>query len=227
MLPPDGTPSAEAARVDAGDGRASALTGRGAGATLPAVKKRVVVVDNYDSFTYNLVQYIETLGGECDVRLNDRVTVQEIRAAAPAGVLLSPGPGNPDEAGVTLAVIQQLAGELPIFGVCLGHQAIGQAFGGKVVRAPELMHGKTSAIEHDGRTIFQGVPSPFEATRYHSLIVEEAGFPDALEVTARTHKGEIMGLRHRKLAVEGVQFHPESILTDHGLRLIENWLGSL
>ncbi len=191
------------------------------------MKKRVVVVDNYDSFTYNLVQYVETLGGECDVRLNDRVTVDEIRQARPAGVLLSPGPGNPDEAGVTLSVIRELAGEVPIFGVCLGHQAIGQAFGGNVVRAPELMHGKTSGIEHDGRGIFQGVPSPFEATRYHSLIVEEKGFPDALEVTARTAKGEIMGLRHRKLAVEGVQFHPESILTDHGLRLIENWLGSL
>jgi anthranilate synthase/aminodeoxychorismate synthase-like glutamine amidotransferase len=203
------------------------LTREVVGATLPPVKKRVVVVDNYDSFTYNLVQYIETLGGECDVRLNDRVTVQEIREAKPSGVLLSPGPGNPDEAGVTLAVIEQLSGELPIFGVCLGHQAIGQAFGGKVVRAPELMHGKTSGIEHDGRGIFQGVPSPFEATRYHSLIVEEAGFPAALEVTARTKNGEIMGLRHRTLAVEGVQFHPESILTDHGLRLIENWLGSL
>ncbi len=197
------------------------------GATLPPVKKRVVVVDNYDSFTYNLVQYVETLGGECDVRLNDRVTVDEIRQAKPAGVLLSPGPGNPDEAGVTLAVIRELAGELPIFGVCLGHQAIGQAFGGKVVRAPELMHGKTSGIEHDGRGIFQGLPSPFEATRYHSLIVEEAGFPEALEVSARTAKGEIMGLRHRQHAVEGVQFHPESILTDHGLRMIENWLGSL
>jgi len=203
------------------------LTGWGASATLPPVKKRVVVVDNYDSFTYNLVQYVETLGGECDVRLNDRVTVEEIRAAKPDGVLLSPGPGNPDEAGVTLAVIEQLSGKLPIFGVCLGHQAIGQAFGGKVVRAPELMHGKTSGIQHDGRTIFHGIPSPFEATRYHSLIVEEAGFPAALEVTARTAKGEIMGLRHREFAVEGVQFHPESILTDHGLRLIENWLGSL
>jgi len=191
------------------------------------VKKRVVVVDNYDSFTYNLVQYIESLGGQCEVRLNDRVTVEQIRSASPDGVLLSPGPGNPDEAGVTLSVIEQLSGTVPIFGVCLGHQSIGQAFGGKVIRAPELMHGKTSGIEHDGRTIYQGLPSPFEATRYHSLIVEEASFPDVLEVTARTQKGEIMGLRHRKFAVEGVQFHPESILTDHGLRLIENWLGSL
>ncbi|MEI9951349.1 MAG: aminodeoxychorismate/anthranilate synthase component II [Pseudomonadota bacterium] len=203
------------------------MTERSLGATFPPVKKRVVVVDNYDSFTYNLVQYIESLGGECDVRLNDRVSVEQIREARPAGVLLSPGPGTPDDAGVTLAVIEQLSGSLPIFGVCLGHQAIGQAFGGKVIRAPELMHGKTSGIEHDGRTIYQGLPSPFEATRYHSLIVEEASFPDALEVTSRTKKGEIMGLRHRKFAVEGVQFHPESILTDHGLRLIENWLGSL
>lgn len=203
------------------------MTDRGASATLRAVKKRVVVVDNYDSFTYNLVQYIESLGGQCEVRLNDRVTVEQIRSASPDGVLLSPGPGNPDEAGVTLSVIEQLSGTVPIFGVCLGHQSIGQAFGGKVIRAPELMHGKTSGIEHDGRTIYQGLPSPFEATRYHSLIVEEASFPDVLEVTARTQKGEIMGLRHRKFAVEGVQFHPESILTDHGLRLIENWLGSL
>ena len=203
------------------------MTERGVGVTLRAVKTRVVVVDNYDSFTYNLVQYIESLGGDCDVRLNDRVTVEQIREARPDGVLLSPGPGNPDEAGVTLSVIEQLSGTLPIFGVCLGHQAIGQAFGGKVIRAPELMHGKTSGILHDGRTIYQGLPSPFEATRYHSLIVEEASFPAVLEVTARTQKGEIMGLRHRTLAVEGVQFHPESILTDHGLRLIENWLGSL
>jgi para-aminobenzoate synthetase component 2 len=203
------------------------LTKRASDATLPPVKKRVVVVDNYDSFTYNLVQYVETLGGECDVRLNDRVTVDEILNAKPAGILLSPGPGNPDEAGITLSVIAELAGKLPIFGVCLGHQAIGQAFGGKVVRAPELMHGKTSGILHDGRSIFQGLPSPFEATRYHSLIVEEAGFPAALEITARTQKGEIMGLRHREWAVEGVQFHPESILTDHGLRMIENWLSSL
>jgi para-aminobenzoate synthetase component II len=191
------------------------------------VKKRVVVIDNYDSFTYNLVQYVETLGGECDVRLNDRVTVEEIAESKPAGILLSPGPGNPDDAGVTLSVIQKLSGKLPIFGVCLGHQAIGQAFGGNVIRAPELMHGKTSGILHDGRSIFQGLPSPFEATRYHSLIVEEASFPAVLEVTARTQKGEIMGLRHRDFAVEGVQFHPESILTDHGLRIIENWLASL
>jgi len=204
-----------------------ALTGLTADATLPAVKKRVVVVDNYDSFTYNLVQYLETLGGECDVRLNDRVTAAQISELAPAGILLSPGPGNPDDAGVTLSVIQELSGKIPIFGVCLGHQAIGQAFGGRVSRAPELMHGKTSGIVHDGRSIFRGMPSPFEATRYHSLIVEEAAFPAALEISARTQTGEIMGLRHREFAVEGVQFHPESILTDQGLRMIENWLTSL
>lgn len=223
-------PTLKLLRRSTDQGRAAGsrtLTRRVPGATLPGVKKRVVVVDNYDSFTYNLVQYVETLGGTCDVRLNDRVTVAEITSTKPDGILLSPGPGSPDDAGVTLTVIEQLAGKVPILGVCLGHQAIGQAFGGKVVRAPELMHGKTSGILHDGRTIFQGLPSPFDATRYHSLIVQEAGFPEALEITARTQKGEIMGLRHRTLAVEGVQFHPESILTDHGLRLIENWLSSL
>lgn len=189
--------------------------------------KRVVVVDNYDSFTYNLVQYVTSLGVECDVRLNDRTTSAEIGAAEPDGVLLSPGPGTPDDAGVTLDVIRELAGKIPIFGVCLGHQSIGQAFGGTVLRAPALMHGKTSLIEHDGRTIYRGVPSPFEATRYHSLIVEEKSLPACLEVTARAPAGEIMGLRHRTQAVEGVQFHPESILTQHGMRLIENWIESL
>lgn len=189
--------------------------------------KRVVVVDNYDSFTYNLVQYLTSLGVDCDVRLNDRTTSEEIGAAAPDGILLSPGPGDPDDAGVTLDVIRQHAGKIPIFGVCLGHQSIGQAFGGTVLRAPSLMHGKTSPIEHDGRTIFRGVPSPFEATRYHSLIVEESSLPECLEVTARAPAGEIMGLRHRTYAVEGVQFHPESILTEHGMRLIENWISSL
>jgi para-aminobenzoate synthetase component 2 len=191
------------------------------------VSKRVVVIDNYDSFTYNLVQYVETLGATCQVHLNDRVTVEELRAAAPDGILLSPGPGTPNDAGVTLDAIQTLSGAIPLFGVCLGHQAIGQAFGGTVARAPELMHGKTSAITHDGRTIFSGVPSPFQATRYHSLIVEEQGFPGSLEVSARTAKGEIMGLRHRTLAVEGVQFHPESILTEHGMRMIDTWLSGL
>jgi anthranilate synthase/aminodeoxychorismate synthase-like glutamine amidotransferase len=189
--------------------------------------KRVVVVDNYDSFTYNLVQYLMSSGVECDVRLNDRTSSDEIGEAEPDGILLSPGPGNPDDAGVTLDVIRQQAGKIPIFGVCLGHQSIGQAFGGTVLRAPSLMHGKTSLIEHDGRTIYRGVPSPFEATRYHSLIVEESSLPECLEVTARAPAGEIMGLRHRTYPVEGVQFHPESILTAHGMRLIENWIASL
>jgi para-aminobenzoate synthetase component 2 len=197
------------------------------GVTLHAVKQRVVVIDNYDSFTYNLVQYVETVGAECDVRLNDRTTSAEVATSKPDGILLSPGPGTPDDAGVTLDVIRELSGKIPIFGVCLGHQAIGQAFGGTVSRAPELMHGKTSLIEHDGKSIFAGVPSPFEATRYHSLIIEQDSLPDCLKVSARTAKGEIMGVRHESLAVEGVQFHPESVLTAHGMRLIENWLRSL
>lgn len=189
--------------------------------------KRVVVVDNYDSFTYNLVQYVQSLGVDCDVRLNDRTTSAEIAAAKPAGILLSPGPGTPDDAGITLDVIKEQSGNFPIFGVCLGLQSIGQAYGGNVIRAPRLMHGKTSLIEHDGKHIYANIPSPFEATRYHSLIVEESTLPTCLEVTARTTEGEIMGLRHRTLPVEGVQFHPESILTQHGLKLVENWLASL
>jgi para-aminobenzoate synthetase component 2 len=193
----------------------------------PGVNPHVVVVDNYDSFTYNLVQYLLALGATCDVRLNDRTTSEEIEAAKPNGILLSPGPGTPDDAGVTLDVIRSLSSKVPIFGVCLGHQSIGQAYGGNVIRAPRLMHGKTSPIEHDGRGLFAGVPSPFEATRYHSLIVEESSLPASLEVSARTAEGEIMGLRHRTHAVEGVQFHPESILTNHGLKLVENWLKAL
>ncbi len=197
------------------------------GDTFGDVSKRVVVIDNYDSFTYNLVQYLETLGAACDVRLNDAATVEAVAHARPDGILLSPGPGTPDDAGVTLAVILALAGRIPILGVCLGHQSITQAYGGVVVRATRLMHGKTSAIEHDGRTLFQDLPSPFLATRYHSLIAEAATFPDCLEISARTAEGEIMALRHRELPVEGVQFHPESILTEHGHRLLENWLGAL
>ena len=191
------------------------------------VNQTIVVVDNYDSFTYNLVQYVASLGANCQVRLNDQVTTQEIKAMAPQGILLSPGPGTPDDAGVTLDVIRELSAETPVFGVCLGLQSIGQAFGGKVIRAPRLMHGKTSPIEHDGRGVFSGVPNPFLATRYHSLVVEETSLPDCLEVSARTPEGEIMGIRHRTLAVEGVQFHPESILTEHGLDLVRNWLNSL
>ncbi len=191
------------------------------------MSKRVIVIDNYDSFTYNLVQYLESLGATCDVRLNDKTTVEEVLADAPDGVLLSPGPGTPDDAGVTLDLIARSQGKVPIFGVCLGHQSIGQTFGGTVIRAPRLMHGKTSPIEHDGKSIFAGLPSPFEATRYHSLIIDEKGFPDALQVTARTATGEIMGVRHRSFPIEGVQFHPESILTDGGMRIMQNWLDSL
>jgi para-aminobenzoate synthetase component 2 len=191
------------------------------------VPKRVVVVDNYDSFTYNLVQYVETLGARCDVRLNDGTTPDAIASAEPDGVLLSPGPGTPDDAGVTLDVIRLLQGRCPILGVCLGHQSIAQAFGGTIVRATRLMHGKTSNIEHDGRTVYSGLPSPLEATRYHSLIVQSDSLPDCLEITARTAEGEIMGIRHRTHAIEGVQFHPESILTKHGMKLIHNWLEAL
>jgi len=188
------------------------------------MSKRVLVLDNYDSFTYNIVQYLRALGAECEVALNDQISVAQIARRAPHGVLLSPGPGTPDDAGVTLAVIGELAGSVPLLGVCLGHQAIGQSFGGKVVRAQRLMHGKTSAIEHDGRGVFSGLPSPFEATRYHSLILDEASLPSCLEVSARTPEGEIMGVRHTGQAIEGIQFHPESILTQHGLALVENWL---
>lgn len=188
---------------------------------------RVIVIDNYDSFTYNLVQYLEALGATCDVRLNDRTTAEEIEASAPAGILLSPGPGTPDDAGVTLATLAELGGKIPIFGVCLGHQSIGQHFGASVVRAPRLMHGKTSPIEHDGKGVFRGLPSPFHATRYHSLVIEPSTVPDCLEVTAKTKEGEIMGVRHKTFAIEGVQFHPESILTEGGMGLVQNWVTSL
>jgi anthranilate synthase/aminodeoxychorismate synthase-like glutamine amidotransferase len=191
------------------------------------VPKQVIVIDNYDSFTYNLVQYVESLGAAVTVYLNDKVTVDELEAKAAAGLLLSPGPGTPDDAGVTLEAISRLGGSLPILGVCLGHQSIGQSFGGKVIRAPRLMHGKTSLVEHDGKTLFAGMPNPFEATRYHSLIIEESTMPACLEVSARTTDGEIMALRHRQLPIEGVQFHPESFLTEEGMRLVSNWVHSL
>ena len=187
----------------------------------------VLVIDNYDSFTFNLVQYLGELGAETRVVKNDGIDVAGIAREAPAGVLLSPGPCTPNEAGISLACIAALAGKIPIFGVCLGHQSIGQAFGGKVVRAARLMHGKTSPIHHDARGVFEGLPSPFEATRYHSLIVERESLPKCLEVSAWTEEGEIMGLRHTSLAVEGVQFHPESILTAPGKRLVGNWLARL
>jgi para-aminobenzoate synthetase component 2 len=185
---------------------------------------RVLVIDNYDSFVYNLVQELGELGAEPIVHRNDAIDIDGIRAAAPDAVLISPGPGRPEDAGISLAVIEELAGELPILGVCLGHQAIGQAFGGEVVRAPTLMHGKTSAIHHDGTGVFAGLPDPMTATRYHSLVVEPSSVPDVLEVTARSSDGVIMGLRHRTLAIEGVQFHPESLLTPEGPSLLANFL---
>jgi anthranilate synthase/aminodeoxychorismate synthase-like glutamine amidotransferase len=189
--------------------------------------KRIAVIDNYDSFTYNLVQYLEMLGAHCDVFLNDGIEAASLLEKSPDGVLLSPGPGTPDDAGVTLSAIQVLGGKIPILGVCLGHQAIGQAYGAKVVRADRLMHGKTSPILHEGHGVFHGLPSPFTATRYHSLVIAPETVPPELEITARTAEGEIMGVKHRTLAVEGVQFHPESILTDQGVELVHNWLRSL
>lgn len=185
---------------------------------------RVLVIDNYDSFVYNLVQELGELGADPVIHRNDAIDVTGIRAAAPDLILISPGPGRPEDAGVSMAVIEELAGVIPILGVCLGHQAIGQVFGGEVVQAPSLMHGKTSAIHHDGRGVFVGLPDPFTATRYHSLVVEPTTVPAELEVTAQTSDGVIMGLRHRTLAVEGVQFHPESLLTPEGPSLLANFL---
>ena len=184
----------------------------------------ILVIDNYDSFTYNLVQYLGELGAEMRVVRNDHTTVREIEQNLPRAIVISPGPKTPSEAGICLEVIEKFAGRVPILGVCLGHQAIGQAFGGKVIRAPELMHGKTSQIQHDGRTIFAGLPNPFEATRYHSLIVERRTLPACLEISATSPDGLIMGLRHRQMKVEGVQFHPESILTQSGQQLLANFL---
>jgi anthranilate synthase/aminodeoxychorismate synthase-like glutamine amidotransferase len=184
----------------------------------------ILVIDNYDSFTYNLVQYLGELGAEMRVVRNDQTTVREIEQNLPRAIVISPGPKTPSEAGICLEVIEKFAGRVPILGVCLGHQAIGQAFGGKVIRAPELMHGKTSQIQHDGRTIFAGLPNPFEATRYHSLIVERRTLPACLEISATSPDGLIMGLRHRQMKVEGVQFHPESILTQSGQQLLANFL---
>jgi anthranilate synthase component II len=197
------------------------------GAARRAEAARVLVVDNYDSFTFNLVQYLGELGAEVEVFRNDAVDVAGIRARRPDGLVLSPGPCTPDDAGVTLEAIRALAGELPILGVCLGHQAIGQAFGGRVVRNARIVHGKASPVRHASAGVFAGLPSPFEAGRYHSLVVERETLPAALEVTAWTDEDEIMGLRHRSLDVEGVQFHPESILTLEGKRLLGNWLRRL
>jgi anthranilate synthase/aminodeoxychorismate synthase-like glutamine amidotransferase len=185
------------------------------------------MIDNYDSFTFNLVQYLRELGAECEVVENDALGVDDVRDRQPAGVLVSPGPGMPEHAGISVQLIRELARSVPILGVCLGHQAIATAFGARVGRAQAPVHGKVSAVTHDGRGAFRGLPSPFSATRYHSLVVERASLPSELEVSAESESGEIMGLRHRQLRVEGVQFHPESILTEHGPRLVQNWLSSL
>jgi anthranilate synthase/aminodeoxychorismate synthase-like glutamine amidotransferase len=188
----------------------------------------VFVLDNYDSFTYNLVQYLGELGAEVEVRRNDQITPEEVEAMHPERIVLSPGPCTPQEAGMTIPLIRHFAGRVPLLGVCLGHQAIGAAFGGKVVRAPHLMHGKTSEVQHDGKTVFSGLLSPMTATRYHSLMVEERKLPGDLEVSAWTTEKDgsrtIMGLRHRKFSIEGVQFHPESVLTGEGKKLVRNFL---
>ena len=190
----------------------------------------IFVLDNYDSFTYNLVQYLGELGAEVEVRRNDEVTIEEIEAMHPERIVVSPGPCTPQDAGISIELIRHFAGKTPLLGVCLGHQAIGAAFGGEVIRARNLMHGKTSQVEHDGRTIFRGLSSPMTATRYHSLIVSEKDLPSDLEVSAWTSDKDgsrvIMGLRHKKLAIEGVQFHPESVLTDEGKKLVANFLRS-
>jgi anthranilate synthase component 2 len=188
------------------------------------MKPRIVLVDNYDSFTFNLVQYLGELGAEVRVFRNDQIDVAGIRALRPRALVVSPGPCTPDEAGVSLEAIRSLAGELPILGVCLGHQAIGQAFGGKVVRNDRIVHGKASPVLHRGEGVYAGLPSPFDAGRYHSLVVERASLPRDLRITSWTREGEIMGLRHRRLEIEGVQFHPESILTGQGKALLGNWL---
>ena len=184
----------------------------------------LLMIDNYDSFTYNLVQYLGELGEDVRVYRNDKITVEEIEALHPQRLVISPGPCTPKEAGISVDAIRHFAGRMPVLGVCLGHQSLAVAFGGEVVRADRLMHGKTSMIHHDGKTIFRALPNPFEATRYHSLLVKRATLPDCLEVSAETAEGEIMGLRHRTLGVEGVQFHPESILTAAGMDLLRNFL---
>lgn len=184
----------------------------------------LVMIDNYDSFTYNLVQYLGELGEDVRVFRNNRVTVKEIERMSPERIVISPGPCTPKEAGISVETIQYFAGKLPILGVCLGHQSIGAAFGGEIIRAPRLMHGKTSLIHHDGKNLFEGLPNPFEATRYHSLLIKKENKPDCLEITAWTDSGEIMGVRHKEFIIEGVQFHPESILTVVGKNLLRNFL---
>jgi 4-amino-4-deoxychorismate synthase (2-amino-4-deoxychorismate-forming) component II len=187
-------------------------------------KAKLLIIDNYDSFTYNLVQYLGELGAEVVVKRNDAIDVAGARVLAPDAIVISPGPCTPKEAGVSLAILRELSAELPILGVCLGHQCIGEAFGGRVLRASRLMHGKTSPVLHDGKTIFESIPSPFDAMRYHSLLVEWGTVPDCLEISARTEENEIMGFRHKTLRVEGVQFHPESVGTPEGKHLLENFL---
>jgi anthranilate synthase/aminodeoxychorismate synthase-like glutamine amidotransferase len=184
----------------------------------------ILLLDNYDSFTYNLAQYLGQMGQELEVRRNDQIRLDEIEQLRPDRIVISPGPCTPKEAGISVPLVERFAGKIPILGVCLGHQAIGAAFGGRVVRAPKIMHGKISEIHHDGKTVFRGLPQNFQATRYHSLIVERKSLPRSLEISAETADGTIMGLRHRKLRVEGVQFHPESVLTGSGFRLLENFL---
>lgn len=184
----------------------------------------LLMIDNYDSFTYNLVQYFGELGEEITVARNDEITLDQISQLAPANIVISPGPCTPNEAGISLQLIHRYGGSIPLLGVCLGHQSIGQAFGGRIVRARQVMHGKVSAIFHENSGVFQDLPNPFMATRYHSLIIERESLPDCLEITAWTETGEIMGVRHRTLAIEGVQFHPESILSEHGHQLLRNFL---
>ena len=184
----------------------------------------ILVIDNYDSFTYNIVQYLGEMGADLDVVRNDRITLDEIAARKPERLLISPGPCSPEEAGISVATIRRFAGEIPILGVCLGHQSIGHAFGGRIVRAGRLMHGKTSPILHENVGVFAGMPPAFLATRYHSLLIEPESLPDCLEITAKTAEGEIMGVRHKTLAIEGVQFHPESVLTDSGKTILANFL---
>ena len=186
----------------------------------------ILVIDNYDSFTYNIVQYLGELGADIQVVRNDEITVDEVLKRKPTHILISPGPCSPKEAGISVEIIKDLAGKIPILGVCLGHQSIGYAFGGDIIRAKKLMHGKTSEIRHDGKGVFKGMPNPFRATRYHSLVIKKETLPDCLEVTAQSEDGEIMGVRHKTLPVEGVQFHPESILTESGKLLLKNFLGS-
>jgi anthranilate synthase/aminodeoxychorismate synthase-like glutamine amidotransferase len=198
----------------------------GSGASPPLIEEIIVLLllDNYDSFTYNLAQYLGELGCDVEVHRNDKISVEEIARRKPEKIVISPGPCTPQEAGICVELVRRLAGKFPILGVCLGHQAIGVAFGGKIIRAPKLFHGKTSEIHHDGRGIFRKLPNPFTATRYHSLIVERKSLPRELQITAETDDGVIMGFRHRKFPVEGVQFHPESVLTPSGKQLLQNFL---